>query len=364
MVEVLDRCIYCTDFFNPNLGEGDHVLASAVFGEFKDDVPFRGCCPKCNSLFGRYEQQLAQSGPEGFFRNVVKPKRHRRKAASMEQRGGFGAPAPMMTANVDGFNLLVKQSTENPRDAAPVDQLLIVNENGHEFHIRLFPGMTAQRLQSDIAQMNVGKPKCYLVNCDLNNTEFFKSLIASVFPHNAISDEWTSDPADHGRVPMRIEFQTTTASLQAIAKIAFHYYLSRNRRGKRGDETEFAEIRDFILNGGEARRFFRPSRTQFVDPFPHSPVGAATVPSSWCHVFVADESGDVITARLRLFVGPEHLPEPISVILGRLSTPIRVSNGVWGHVYKYNSDIGGRFSGRVEPVSVCRRVRCSHAAGG
>src|SRR4051812_10061502 len=41
------KCIYCSRFFNPLKGQGDHVLASGLFGEFEGDSTFRGICTRC-----------------------------------------------------------------------------------------------------------------------------------------------------------------------------------------------------------------------------------------------------------------------------------------------------------------------------
>ncbi len=57
------RCIYCPKEFDPSRGEGDHILPAAL-GEFRGDVRFRGQCPSCNNVIGRFEQQVVQSGPE------------------------------------------------------------------------------------------------------------------------------------------------------------------------------------------------------------------------------------------------------------------------------------------------------------
>jgi hypothetical protein len=89
------NCIYCERSFNPAQGVGDHVLPSAVFGEFKDDIRFRGCCQKCNNDFGSLEQVIAQAAPEGYLRGVILGKSPgRRRYAGIQQKGAKGSKAP------------------------------------------------------------------------------------------------------------------------------------------------------------------------------------------------------------------------------------------------------------------------------
>ena len=73
-----EKCIYCSNSFDPYNGEGDHIIPFCL-GEFKNYVCFRRMCPDCNRKVGKYEQQIVQSGPEGFFRLIIKAKSKRSK---------------------------------------------------------------------------------------------------------------------------------------------------------------------------------------------------------------------------------------------------------------------------------------------
>jgi hypothetical protein len=347
----LDNCIYCGKPFCPLKGQGDHVLPSRVFGEFRGDRPFRGVCTSCNNDLGRFEQQVAQASPLGFYRWVVKPNLGRRKhRGDVRQRGALGAPAPRFTATFGSTTVLAFPSSDNPLDLDPVDQVVIVDTGGKEHQIRLFPGMSAQRLRCEIEQLGVGDLKEAWFQCDPSVTDQYKALVAQVYPATKIAEEGQIQPGDY-RVPTRIDFQVTDAYFQAIAKIAFHYYLVRNRRGFRGSEPVFAELRDFIRNGGDARRFFRTSGRKFEVPFGRTSTGGIVTPKGWCHLFAADETEGMVVVYLQLFVGPQSLPPPTYVTLGEIDSRIVLPTGVWGHVFEYDSTPRGRYAGRVVEAS-------------
>src|SRR5215207_2001912 len=94
----MTTCIYCPKLFDPARGEGDHILPVQL-GEFRNDVRFRGACPKCNNDIGADEQQLLMCGPEAVFRAVVKPAvpASRFRGSPSLSGGAMGAPAPRFT---------------------------------------------------------------------------------------------------------------------------------------------------------------------------------------------------------------------------------------------------------------------------
>ncbi len=156
------------------------------------------------------------------------------------------------------------------------------------------------------------------------------------------------------RVRVHAEFRVTVAYFQAVAKIAFHYYLVHSRRRYRGDECHFAGIRDFIMNGGDKDRFFRASGRLFKQPFGKTRFGTVT-PDKWCHFLAADETQDLAVAYVRLFVGPRALPPDHYVTLGNIESTVVVPSFVWGHVYQYDRGVRSRrFCGRVVEGALTR----------
>lgn len=119
------------------------------------------------------------------------------------------------------------------------------------------------------------------------------------------------EPGPHS-FPGRVKFEITDASLRAVAKIGFHYFLVHNERGLRGDEAFFAPIRRFILDGeGNPGQFFPASGPQMALPF-----GPNEAPLNWCHVLQAGEHGELLFANVLLFLGPRIRREPKRIRLG------------------------------------------------
>jgi len=74
----------------------------------------------------------------------------------------------------------------------------------------------------------------------------------------------THGPIIYG--PLSIKFTVNDRYFRAIAKIGFHYFLTKFPRF-RGDEACFTEIRNFIMNGcpiDEIGKFVTQSREQFA----------------------------------------------------------------------------------------------------
>ncbi len=360
---IVEKCIYCAATFDSSAGEGDHVLPAAL-GEFKDDVRFRRICPLCNSRVGAFEQQVMQSGPEGFFRTIVKPasKRLRRRGGG-RQRGAMGASAPKSQFQWDGWSISGGPSSDDPLGVSPFDQVVVRDGQGRDHSIRLFPRMRKKQLQQQVEQLaisSVREIRCFCSNeSDLKD---YSNLLEAVWPHLRMEgpDKSRIEPGVY-EVAIHREFRVKDPYFQALAKIAFHYYLAHSQRGSRGDEPAFADIRDFIMNGGNRDRLFRDSGRFFADPFPPVSKGiGAVVPANWCHVLAANETTDVAVVYLRLFIGPNHLPKPVHVTLGQINSRVHVLRPVWAHAYVYepvadsSRFCGHVYRGTIMPIPVCQ----------
>jgi len=77
-------------------------------------------------------------------------------------------------------------------------------------------------------------------------------------------------------------------------------------------------------------------------------------PSCWCHILAADETAEVVVVFMLLFAGPECVPKPTYVTLGRLQNEIIVPTGVWGNHFIYEEDTKGSYAGKVVDMSLTR----------
>lgn len=338
LLMAFEKCIYCANSFDPAKGEGDHVIPAAL-GEFRNDTRFRGCCSDCNNRIGRSEEVLLRCGPEAFFRRVVNPaipaSRRRGRASILGARGN---PAPLFTAKIGGIHALVRPSETNPLRASGVDQLVVRDSGGVDHRFRLFPNMNAdafrRKILEKIAPSTIST--ILLLYYSEGACGAYTDLVRAMFPISE-STRLPDLPAGEHPVKGRVSMIVDEHYWRSIAKIAFHYYLTHTHRAVRGDEPGFRQIRNFIMNGGDRRSFFRASRGRFELPFDgHSGCGAAS-PAQWCHVLGADEQEQEVVAYVRLFAGPGCMPPAYHIALGRLDSRIvGPLSFVHGDVYLYD----------------------------
>lgn len=347
------NCIYCAKPFDPTRGEGDHVLSSALFGEFRYDVRFRGCCSACNNIFGTHEQILAQATPPGHLRAIVKPVQTRRNSTRI-QRGAKDSKPPRFIAFAEDHGELIEPLVDDPRKVQPIDRLTIQAEDGTEHYLRLYRGMSVERLRTDIERTGCNNAKQIFCSCELENTEFYKQLVRQLYPNHKWEDRPDTE-AGTRQVRGRTEFVFSTDAFRALAKIAFHYYLVHNQRSYSGHEPEFDAIRQYIRDGiGDYDQFFERPGPTFAVPFGETSPEKETTPGNWCHILSAHEVNGSITVNLRLYAGPGFEGETHQVTLGEIRSQIVLPGGFWGHVYHYDLPSDSRYSGFVEQARIQR----------
>ena len=350
-MKALAKCIYCGRFFNPLNGQGDHILSSRLFGEFKGDKRFRGQCTACNNAFGCHEQVLAQSSQLGFYRQCAKPNLGKRKnRGGLGQKGAHGSAGPKMMMLGEGSTILVRPGADNPLDAHPFDQLVVRDGSGEVHHVKLFLRMRPAQLKVELGRRGLLSAMPIAITCPWDSRSDFHRLVIATYPNARVVNEIRTEP---GSYPFRgrAEFVVRLGYWQALAKIAFHYYLVHNRRGFVGSEDAFSPIRTFIRHRGDPREFFRPPDIPFIVPFGREGPGTVRCPANWCHLLAATDIGTTIFVYLQFFLGPGNVPAPIYVALAHSDAMLR-NGGVWAHLYQQDRGSLGRFTGSVFPVPV------------
>lgn len=352
-MNLIEQCIYCGINFDPFRGEGDHVIPCQL-GEFRGDQRFRRVCQNCNTIIGQSEQQIVQSGPEGFFRGIIKPKSKRlNKRGLGRPQGAMGAPPPQHMAKIGVHQMLVEPTPGNPLNVNSVDHIFVQDVAGNNACIQIFPGMRAGQVRKSLISNGIGEMK--EVHCSFSEQYWdeFTSLLKEIWPESKL-EEGDAIPAGTRKVvPGRIKFQVNTHYFQAIAKIAFHYFLIYTHRGFKGNESHFDAIRQFIIKGGIIDQFFKSTKfPMFVLPFGDLLGGGVISPKQWCHIIAASDAGGQAVAYVHLFLGRGCIPVTHKVWLGRWDSPIITPNNAWGHVYIYDDPQHGRYAGRVESIQI------------
>ena len=347
-------CIYCSRPASLRKGHGDHVIPVQL-GEFRKDKLFQSICRKCNSKVGKSEQQFLQCAPESILRYVVKPNvPTRRKRGQSQGKGAAGAPARLHAVDHGDHHALVEPCQDNPQNVLPIDQIVIHDEEGKEGFVRLFPGIRLEQLEERIRRTDIEKIHKLWLHCDKDLWSDYVELLRGILPNSSIEELEPTEIGVHkflGRVTCRVNDHY----FRALAKTAFHYYLLYSHRGFKGDEGCFSQLRAFIMNGGNPDQFFGKPCSIFVKPFRRLKGGATLTPTTWCHFFVAEESGNSVGVDMHLFVGPGCIPESHYITLARYASRIVVPSFVWGHVYAYDDPQGSsRYAGQVEELEIAR----------
>lgn len=348
-----EKCIYCGISFDPTKGQGDHIFPVQL-GEFRNDIRFRRICTLCNNKIGKSEQQFLLCGPESFFRDLVKPKIPKKRQRGRSQvKAAMGVPGPQSTIDHGDHRELVKRTKYNPTNVVAVDQLVIHDNQGKEFFIKLFTGMRSEDLKKRVQKLGISNIEKTWIHCDEKCWSEFKQLTEAWAKTKIKSLPVTEAGTRH--INGRITFNVTDHYFRTLAKIAFHYYLIHSNRAFRGDEQCFGPIRDFIMNGDNDKTFFNQSGPKFVIPFGEILSGGVITPNQWCHIIAADETNKVAVVYLQLFVGRGCIPQPNHIKLADINSTIFIPNSTWGHVYLYDeSPRSDRYAGQVEQTQISR----------
>jgi hypothetical protein len=244
---------------------------------------------------------------------------------------------------------LADPSPDNPLNTQAVDQIVVVDKQKHEKYIRLHPRMTAKQIRGKVGE---DFAKLHL-HCHEDGYRHYTALMVEAFPHAQITDAGSREAGVHSvrggaRFAIHGDYYW-----RAIAKIGFHYYLLNNRRGLLGNEPEFADIRRYIIKGGDGTPFFTAAAaapTQIGLPWGEVGDGTAILPTDWLHVLAADETNGTVVVMVSLFNGPLHPGRRDHIVLGRFETS--VPDGRYAHVYQYDAQQDMKYAGRVQKARI------------
>ena len=339
-----NNCIYCSQPIGPH-GQGDHIIPAAL-GEFLGDTHFRCICTACNNKIGQAEQQLLQCGPEALQRlGPTTLGRRRRKNRPVRLDGARGMPPPDTVHETPQGPLPLDLIA--PNTVTPVDVMTIRDENDRWHSIRLRPGMNVQELRSRIRRLRIKEIREANLNASSDTYDGYLNLIKQAWPE-CKHVPGAQEPAGMRPIHAKTTFTVNDNYFRAIAKIAFHHYITFSRCAF-GHEREFCGIREFIIRGGDEKRFFVS-----VNHFRIAAPNGSSHPY-YSHYVAFDESQKMVKAYVWLFVCDDAGTVPYQIEWTRRKSVLVLTKPCQSHEYRYEQIADHKkAAGRVYEKTVYR----------
>ena len=345
----MPNCIYC--------GASDVTLEHHVpraLGNFKGYVPLADrVCIRCNGICGQLDEQLCRSGPEAFFRQhqgITGRQAH--KGVNPFYRGSAGGGRLEMTGTNHETGEEKELEMVGPNSVRELRCAKLVAEDGTTHTIPITDGMTPEAFRKKVTALGIK----FLKHCDISAAPEEIPWVESLFEGFKMKRkaEWVqaTGPIMYG--PLSIKVTVDSRYFRAIAKIGFHYFLTKFPR-YRGDEPCFSGIRNFILKGcpiDEIGRFVTQSREQFVHQ-----LRAGDRLSAWGHIVCVEAGYKGFRAKVQLFVGPQNQSVVYTVSLGENPSPIHYSEAYGDFFAYYPLEERGEFVGEVSELGVVTRLQ-------
>jgi len=299
------KCIYCP---SPGPFSKEHALPYSLgqfkgFSELKDTI-----CKDCNSKkISISEDQFLHSTPEAFFKEFLGIKgRKKHITVNIFKRGSAGAPPIDFIGHDPESDLdILFEFNPGSKTLKEVDeQIVFVDKNGKCFPYRVPPWIEKSKQLFDHVRKTIPKDKYDALF--FRNDRFLKRMKKML---KGIGNNFEiSEPLGDTIIKeQEIKCHFTDLYFRAIAKIAFHYFLTVFDI-YRGDEDLFSPIREFIIEGG--------NREDFVKDKTKAPILAKT-PNWWTHIIKTVYDQGYIFVYLQFFSSAYYEPIKYMVRLNR-----------------------------------------------
>lgn len=339
----MTTCIYCPAY---EFSE-EHPLPAGL-GKFDGYVSLTGrICKQCNNICGKLDEQLCRSGPEAFFRQFlgIRGRKEHERINSFYRGGSGGSPLEMLATNQrTGQNVLVELL--NDKEARELRSAQLIADDGSLHVIRITDGMTPEEFRRVFDSFGISHFKEGMVYAAADEHEWVESLLATLKTQQKTDWAYPLGPITYG--PSVVKFTLTSRYFRAIAKMGFHYFLTKMTQF-RGDEPCFSEIRAFVMSERcpvEQCMQFVGYRAQHIA----WPPSAGAQLASWGHFLAAQADYLTLTSRVELFAGPGKRPLSYTVNLGR--NPSRLdSNEAYADFFEYlPKEQRTAFDGIISPL--------------
>lgn len=302
-------------------------------------------CEACNAKLGKLDEQLCKSGIESFFRQflgVQGRKSHRQ--LNPFYRGSSGGGRLEMKAVHPDTNEEVQLEVVSPgykREVLELCHLKLIADDGSEYVIPIADSMTPQEFRKRFDAIGIKHFKEGYLSAPPDKIPRIEQLISTI-KSDRRTDWELSKPVEFTGATIKVTL--TSRYFRAIAKIAFHYFLTKFPQFH-GSEDCFSDIRKFISSEctlDECARFVTRSRRPIVYEI-H--LGARI--NVWGHLLTAEMDYLNLLGRVQLFLGPTFMPEIYTVRLGRNPSSLHYAKYYADFFWYYPPEERGEFDGEA-----------------
>ena len=241
---------------------------------------------------------------------------------------GFSAPMAKLRYE-NGHEFEVQYDFKTGEARTTIDHIAYEDPDGITRTVHLHPKMSSDQFRQKLE--GITPKRGTRIRCSIGEEtwERYTALASSLgWDLEDCSSAYTNQ--SHG---LRITGIYNTHYFRAIAKIGFHYYLTRT--SFLGTEPFFAAIRDFIWKGiGEPGTFFLNSPV-FVNKHPN------LAPARWTHTIAAFQSSKLVAAKVALLDGPQMPGDEYHLCIARPNLSIILPKKAWAHSFTYDLAYGG-----------------------
>jgi hypothetical protein len=294
------------------------------------------------------DEQLCRSGFEAFFRKKlgIAGRREHEEVNSFYRGSSRGGRLEMF-----GINHETGEEKElelvGPNSVRELRCVKLIAEDDSIHTITISDGMTREEFWKRVTALGIKTFK----HADISAASEEIQWVESLFEGFTIGrkPEWVQPKGPITYGPLTVKITVTNRYFRAMAKIGFHYFLTKFPRF-RGDEPWFSEIRNFVINEcsiDEVARFVTQSREQFA--YQLRAGGRLNV---WGHLIGVNASYTGFLGRVQLFVGPESPSTVFTVQIGKNPSPIYYTEAHGDFFEYYPPEERGEFDGEVSELGV------------
>ena len=307
----------------------EHYLPRCL-GSFGNYEPLKDkICEECNSKISVLDEQFCRCGPEAFFRIYldIGGRKDYEKSLAFYRGSAGGKRIEMKTKHPILDCDIYCEVIPGTEKTEPARQIILEDQDGKFHSILISDNMKEpDDLRKELRSRGIRKVK--FVECwgSVNKQNLMEKL-CSVFGGKI---NWSSTtPYQDTRKQLHVTtISVTDKYFRAVAKIAFHYFLKQFPHFT-GFEDELADIKEFIMKGGDQDRWVQQLRGSFVEQLRN---GMTT--ENYCHLLGIEKNQNEIRCRLQFFVGPTGVFYYYEVFVGRNPEKIIYPERI-GHQFVY-----------------------------